>query len=177
LLETLIAASREFLERQQRDKQENVCTSSAFFNNDLHTQQHNTELLSDNAAIASSSAHTDEAIVEQNFLKNGNEEPEKMSISGCENDELFDNFKDEGNSGKNNGVDKVRIFFVFFIVNCLIRNNCTIIYDPVFVSHRTVEDLPVSAALPNIYNVIVQNTIMTTLPNQMLGNPTLIFFH
>nr|CAD2189246.1 unnamed protein product [Meloidogyne enterolobii] len=102
LLETLMAASREFLERQQREKQENVSTSSAISNNDLNIQQLHNDLLSDNATIASSSANSDESIGDQqnnnSYLNDGNEDIEGIVLNGGENTD-FANIRN-GNNGE-----------------------------------------------------------------------------
>uniref|UniRef100_A0A915N5F9 MADF domain-containing protein n=1 Tax=Meloidogyne javanica TaxID=6303 RepID=A0A915N5F9_MELJA len=100
--ETLMAASREFLERQQREKQENVSTSSAISNNDLNIQQLHNDLLSDNATIASSSANSDESIGDQqnnnSYLNDGNEDIEGIVLNGGDNTD-FANIRN-GNNGE-----------------------------------------------------------------------------
>jgi len=111
-----MAASREFLERQQREKQENVSTSSAISNNDLNIQQLHNDLLSDNATIASSSANSDESIGDQqnnnSYLNDGNEDIEGIVLNGGENTD-FANIRN-GNNGE--ATDKVRkIFFISFL--------------------------------------------------------------
>ncbi|CAK5084476.1 unnamed protein product [Meloidogyne enterolobii] len=104
LLETLMAASREFLERQQREKQENVSTSSAISNNDLNIQQLHNDLLFDNATIASSSANSDESIADQqnnnSYLNDGNEDIEGIGLAGGENTDFANIRNVNGNNGE-----------------------------------------------------------------------------
>lgn len=110
-----MAASREFLERQQREKQENVSTSSAISNNDLNIQQLHNDLLSDNATIASSSANSDESIGDQqnndSYLNDGNEDIEGIGLAGGENTDFANIRNLNGNNGET--TDKVKKYFLF----------------------------------------------------------------
>lgn len=118
VLEVLMAASKEFLERQQLT-QESVCTSSSVSNNDMNTQQQQNVELSDNATIASSSTNNDEGVGEQNFLsKSDNKETEMLFMTETENTQLVGNGKDTGvtKDGTEDGKQVICVYLLFNLI-------------------------------------------------------------